>query len=46
MSTPDSQEKQKSPEPMESGDKGISKAAIRSSKEAEAGKENYKQDNG
>jgi len=41
MSTPDSQEKQKSPEPMESGDKGVSKAERKASGEAETGKDNY-----
>lgn len=41
MSTPDSQEKQKSPELMESGDKGDSKAEGKTSGEAETGKDNY-----
>lgn len=33
MSTPDSQEKQKSPESMESGDKGLAKAERKASSE-------------
>lgn len=41
MSKPDSQEKHKSPEPMESGCKGVSKAERITSSEAESGKESF-----